>query len=283
MNYFYYDKKASLLTKHGKEKIISKVLKDSVGLEVLHTDAYDTDLFGTFTGEIDRHGNQLEAAIAKARKGMEIGNTKIGIASEGLFTTDPYAGMFPWNNEIVILIDDERGIQIIGSASNTAQSYSACIQDIDNLDDLDEHLTKANFPSHGLVIRPDIQHHPEFLKGIDSYQALQQALIWAKNKSATGQVFIENDLRAFLNPTRMQTIRSASMNLVEKLNSCCPNCGIPGFWLTKVIFGLPCELCQNETKELKFEVWQCHQCLYQKNISNDKKYAEPCKCDFCNP
>ena len=110
---------------------------------MLHIDAYHTDLFDTFTGDADRAGNQLEAAIAKARKGMEIGNTKIGIASEGLFTTDPYAGMFPWNNEIVILIDDERDIQIVGFAANNAQSYSAFIRDTD---DLDEHLKKAKFP-----------------------------------------------------------------------------------------------------------------------------------------
>lgn len=280
MHPFYYNKTAALLTKHGKESVISSALKDSVGLDIVHIDSYDTDLFGTFTAEIERHGNQLDAAIAKARKGMEIANSKIGIASEGLFTTDPYAGIFPWNNEIVLLIDDEINLQIVGFSSNTAQSYSAYIQDIDTLD---EHLQKANFPSHYLVVRPEDQNHPEFLKGIDTYQELKRALNWAKNKSATGQVFIENDLRAFANPTRMSTIHSASINLGEKLNSCCPNCGIPGFWFTKVIAGLPCELCRNATNEIKFKVWQCHQCLYQKNISTDKKYAAPSKCDCCNP
>jgi hypothetical protein len=111
MNSLYYARKVSLLIMHGKETVISTALKDAVGLDVVHINSYNTDLFGTFTGEADR---------AKARKGMEIGNTKIGIASEGLFTTDPYAGMFPWNNEIVILIDDERDIQIVGFATNSA-------------------------------------------------------------------------------------------------------------------------------------------------------------------
>jgi hypothetical protein len=280
MNSFYYAKKASLLTKHGKELVISSALNNSVGLDVMHIDSYDTDLFGTFTGKNDRQGNQLEAAIAKARKGMVIGNTKIGIASEGLFTTDPYAGMFPWNNEIVILIDDEIDTKIVGFSSSAAQSYSAYIQDINVLD---EHLKKAKFPSHYLVVRPDNQYHPEFLKGIDSYPELNRALKWAKNKSTTGRVFIENDLRAFANPTRMQNIHSASINLGEKLNSFCPNCGIPGFWLTKVISGLPCEVCRKATKEVEFKVLECQTCLYQKNVSTGKKYAEPCKCDFCNP
>jgi hypothetical protein len=280
MNSYYHNKKAALLTKHGKESVISKALNDAVGLEVVHKDSYDTDLFGTFTRDVDRAGNQLEAAIAKASKAMEISNVKLGIASEGLFTADPYAGMFPWNNEIVLLIDDERDIQIVGFASSSAQSYSATITDID---DLDEHLKKADFPSHCLVVRPEDQYHAQFSKGINSYQALQQALKWAKNISTTGQVFIENDLRAFANPTRMHNIQAASINLGEKLKSTCPNCGLPGFWITKLIAGLRCILCQNETKEVKFKVWQCAQCLYLENRATEKQYADPAKCDCCNP
>lgn len=280
MNSLYYARKVSLLTMHGKEAVISTALKDAVGLDVVHIDSYNTDLFGTFTGEADRAGNQLEAAIAKARKGMEIGNTKIGIASEGLFTTDPYAGMFPWNNEIVILIDDERDIQIVGFATNSAQSYSAFIRDTD---DLDKHLKKAKFPSHFLVVRPEDQYHAEFIKGIDSDQALKRAHKWAKNKSTTGQVFIENDLRAFANPSRMQNILSASINLGEKLNSLCSNCGLPGFWISKLISRLPCILCRNQTNEVKLKVWQCNHCLYQENRTTDKRYAQPGQCSFCNP
>ena len=43
---------ASLLTKHGKEKVIGAVLNAEVDCFVEHTDTYDTDLLGTFTQEI---------------------------------------------------------------------------------------------------------------------------------------------------------------------------------------------------------------------------------------
>lgn len=61
---------ASLLTKHGKEKVIGEVLSAKVDCFVEHTDAYDTDLLGTFTQETPRYGSQLDAARKKAGIGM---------------------------------------------------------------------------------------------------------------------------------------------------------------------------------------------------------------------
>ena len=58
----YFNRTASLLTKHGKELVFNEALKPSTGLEIQHTDAYDTDLLGTFTQEAPRYGSQLDAA-----------------------------------------------------------------------------------------------------------------------------------------------------------------------------------------------------------------------------
>ena len=63
---------ASLLTKHGKEKVIGEVLNAEVDCFVEHTDTYDTDLLGTFTQETARYGSQLDAARKKATIGMEL-------------------------------------------------------------------------------------------------------------------------------------------------------------------------------------------------------------------
>ena len=51
-----------LLTKHQKEKVIASVLEPQIGCFIQHTDAYDTDLLGTFTQETPRYGSQLDAA-----------------------------------------------------------------------------------------------------------------------------------------------------------------------------------------------------------------------------
>jgi len=52
---------------------------------------------------------------------------------------------------------------------------------------------------------------------------------WAKNLSANGVVYVENDLRAFANPTRMENIRRATQNLVQKCNPYAHNVKPLGF------------------------------------------------------
>jgi hypothetical protein len=44
--------------------------------------------------------------------------------------------------------------------------------------------------------------------------------------------YVETDMRAMYNPSRMTVIQNATKKLVEKINSCCPNCNIPGFGIT---------------------------------------------------
>ena len=59
--------------------------------------SFDTDLLGTFTRGAPRFGTQLAAARCKACKKMALAGRSPGIASEGRFGLDPYAGMVPWN------------------------------------------------------------------------------------------------------------------------------------------------------------------------------------------
>ncbi|MFU0507935.1 hypothetical protein [Pseudaminobacter sp. NGMCC 1.201702] len=58
------------------------VLFDRLGLIVGTAPALDTDVLGTFTGEIPRAGSTREAAIAKARLGMAATGLPRGIVSE---------------------------------------------------------------------------------------------------------------------------------------------------------------------------------------------------------
>lgn len=279
MNQYLKDR-ASLLTKHGKESVIAETLLEGLGLEVIHVDSYDTDLFGTFTRDFQRHGNQYEAALAKALKGMEIAGTKLGLSSEGVFTADPFSGLFPWNNELVLFVDQSSDFEIGGFSSSHAQSYSALISIDDNLEN---HLKNAQFPSHYLVIRADGPESTFLEKGINTEEALNEALKYFFSKSETGKVFIENDLRAFANPTRMTNIKNATLNLVERLRSCCPGCGCPGFWVTNHIPGLICESCGLKTRETLAKLLECKKCNYKEELRSKDKFADPSKCDFCNP
>jgi hypothetical protein len=276
----YANLQAALLTKHGKEAVIVEVMLEGLGLEVIHVNSYDTDLFGTFTRDIERQGNQYDAALAKALKGMEIAGTQIGLSSEGLFTLDPFSGLFPWNNELVLFVDQSSDVNVAGFSSSQAQAYSALIS-ID--DDIEPHLKKALFPSHYLVVRADGPESTTLVKGINTREALNDTLKYFFTKSQTGKAFIENDLRAFANPTRMMNIKNATINLVERLKSHCPSCDAPSFWVANRIPGLCCGSCGMAKRETLAEVFECKKCKHQEEVKIKKKFADQSKCDFCNP
>ena len=77
---------------------------------------FDTDLLAAFTRDIPRAGTQLEAARKKARTGMELSSLPLGLPREGSFGLDPMARMLPWNVELLIFLDDERGLMVVGVA-----------------------------------------------------------------------------------------------------------------------------------------------------------------------
>jgi len=277
----YFGSKASLLTLHGKERVMAPELFSNAGCEVVHVSGYDTDQLGSFTRDVTRVGSQLEAARKKARIGMELSGLPIGLANEGAFDLDPFAKLFPWNYELVILIDDIRKIEIVGHHSGQAQSFS---QQISSWEELEACLANAQFPSHHLSLRPDNQDHAKFQKGISDLNALRAAFDWAMSLSTNGSVFIENDLRAHANPTRMNNILLATQDLVSKMNTLCPQCACPGYGITALKKGLPCELCLTPTSMLTAKVWSCLTCQHQEEVAiPDEKFADPSKCPFCNP
>jgi predicted nucleic acid-binding Zn-ribbon protein len=97
-------------------------------------------------------------------------------------------------------------------------------------------------------------------------------------------VFLESDLRAHANPTRMEMIRQAAEDLVKKLLSPCPACGAPGFWLVERLSGLPCADCGAPTRETRAEVHGCLKCAHRETRERtDRQHADPGRCDYCNP
>lgn len=281
VNNLYQHVKVAFLTQHGKQALLREPLENALGCHIAHTDAYDTDSLGTFTRDQIRSGSQLEAARKKASIGMHLLNTSIGIASEGSFGMDPFGGFIPWNTELVVWIDHNLDIEVIGIAQGPAQSLHKLIQ---SSLELETFAKTANFPEHHLVVRPQNQDHPEIIKGINHPADLIQAFNWAKQKSVNGCVFIENDLRAHCNPTRQGLIRKAAENLIQKLHSTCPQCNTPGYWITEQTAGLPCSACGRKTHLPVSEIWCCSTCTYEdhKRLSFHQ-LADPSRCDFCNP
>lgn len=273
----YLGRRAAFFTQHGKEKVVAPTLEAALGCKVSHVTGYDTDLLGTFTRDIPRAGSQIEAARKKARLGMELSGLSLGLASEGSFGPDPMVGTFPWNVEFLILIDDGRGLEVVGVAQGEA-NFSHLLTD--DWAAAKAFAKQAGFPAHHLVVRPESEYDPRIRKGIAAWAELEAVFAWALAESANGRVFVETDVRAHANPTRMDNIRLAAEDLVKKLCSLCPACGTPGFWIVERVDGLPCEACGAPTRETRAEVHGCVKCAHRETRERaDRQYADPGRCD----
>jgi hypothetical protein len=98
-------------TKHDKARLVTKHFNEILGMQVQEV-VVDTDVFGTFSGEIERAGTPLETAIKKARVGIETTSNPFAIASEGSVGPDPIFGLVNANIETMVFVDDELGIQV---------------------------------------------------------------------------------------------------------------------------------------------------------------------------
>lgn len=277
----YAGQRVAFLTQHGKERVIAPLLKSALGCQVVRVAGYDTDLLGTFTRDIPRAGTQLETARRKARLGMQLAGWPLGLASEGSFGLDPQVGMFPWNMEFLIWIDDVRELEVVGVAQGKANFAHLLAKDWGAAEAF---ASRWGFPEHHMVVRPEREDDSRIRKAITSWAELEATFTWALEQSPSRQAFLEVDVRAHANPTRLENIRLAADDLVRKLRSVCSECGAPGFWIVECIAGLPCAECGTPTQEPRADVLGCVKCQHRiTRERTDKNYADPGRCTYCNP
>ncbi|MFX6266155.1 DUF6671 family protein, partial [Acinetobacter baumannii] len=92
------------------------------------------------------------------------------------------------------------------------------------------------------------------IKGITDWDTLLRH--YTHYKQNFGQVFVETDMRAMYNPMRMQVIEKATENLIRKIKHVCPKCATPGFDITKINKGLPCDWCNAPTNSVLSYVYE---------------------------
>jgi hypothetical protein len=279
---FFKGRRAVLLTRHRKEQVIKTVLEEALDCDIIVEAGFDTDSFGTFTRQIDRPGSQIDTARLKAIKGMELTGIDIGLASEGSFAPHPLIPFLPWNLEIVLLLDKRENLEIFGEYAGSETNYSHML--IAGFPEAEDFALKAGFPEHWLVLRPDNDRHQSVIKAINTWEHLKDAVKWGLGKSTTGKVFLETDMRAHANPTRMINIGKAAENLARKIKQKCPRCGTPGFSVVERKSGLPCEWCERPTEGIKALVFACRRCGFSKEETTPRNVKAPAgRCQYCNP
>lgn len=212
---------------------------------------------------------------------MELSGLDLGVASEGAFGPDPYTGLMPWDTELVLFLDAGLDIQVAGMAEGRTNFSHRLVADWSEAEDF---ARRADFPAHWLILRPAGENDPRIRKGIADWAALHETFLLARAEAANGRAFIETDMRAHANPTRMALIARAVEDLLARLRAACPACGSPGYRLLERVPGLPCEDCGMPTRETRVEILGCERCGQRERRERAGHARAPAgRCDYCNP
>lgn len=270
-----------IVTKHQKEKVIAPLLEKELGVKCMVTENFDTDVLGTFTGEIERVHDPVTTARNKCHMAMELSDYDLAIASEGSFGLHPALYFIHADEEILLLVDKKNDLEIIVRELSTETNYNG--EEIKTEKELIDFAKRVKFPSHGLIIRKAKEDSNLITKGITDWDQLKNIFNQLLNKY--GIVYIETDMRAMYNPTRMSVIEKGVRKLIYKIRSICPQCNTPGFGITNATQGLLCKLCGFPTRSTFSYIYTCNKCSFtREELYPHKKLKEdPSYCDNCNP
>jgi len=123
----YGGARALLATMHGKERVIAPLAARFLGLSVDVAPGLDTDAFGTFSRDVARAGSPLDAARAKIAAAFALAaDVEVALASEGSFGPHPHVPFAALGRELVMLIDRESGLELVGQHSHDGHQLRAC-------------------------------------------------------------------------------------------------------------------------------------------------------------
>lgn len=270
-----------IATMHEKEQVLAPLLREGLNVDCFVPDEFNTDLFGTFSGEIERTNPAHLTVRDKCLKAMELTQCDLGVASEGSFGAHPSIPFIPVNEEMLIFIDRKNDLEIREKVIEIETNFSE--EEVKNWEDLAGFANRHKFPSHGLILRTKNLGADEIIKGITDWEQLKVSYDTLIHKGSA--IHVETDMRAMYNPTRMKTIEKACQKLIEKINSLCSQCHSPGFGITAAISGLPCSLCGMGTKSTLSYLYECQKCAFtsEEKYPHGKHREDPMYCDFCNP
>jgi len=277
----FKNRKLLIATKHHKEKIIAPLFEKELGVNCFVSDKFDTDTLGTFSGEVSRKENALKTLRKKCLLAMEKNEVDLVIATEGSFGAHSSVFFASADDELIMLIDAKNNLEIVAREISMDTNFNASV--IKNETDLFEFAKRVHFPSHGLILKPAANNYSKIVKGITDFDSLKAHFLQFKDEF--GSAYLETDMRASFNPTRMKVIEKAVQKLLLSIQSTCPNCETPGFSVGKAISGLPCAWCKNPTASTLSYLYVCQKCEFTEEYlyPHQKNTEDPAYCNLCNP
>ena len=101
-----------IATIHGKEEVIAPIFEKELGVKIIVPKNFNTDIFGTFAGDIERSSDPFNTAKLKCIAACALSNTTLAVASEGSFGQHPTLFFMPADEEIMVFVDLENNITI---------------------------------------------------------------------------------------------------------------------------------------------------------------------------
>ena len=147
---FFEGREIRIATMHGKEKVIGPALEKAFKMKY-SVAAFDTDLLGTFSGEVERVLTPLEAARAKCRIALEADDAELAIASEGSFGTHPTLYFMPSDEEILLLVDRKNDLEIAVKHTSLQTNYGYF--SIESDEPLADFLKRVKLSSNAMMVK----------------------------------------------------------------------------------------------------------------------------------
>lgn len=286
--HLYENRVCHVATMHKKEEAIAPSFESLLGMKVFAA-PIDTDRFGTFSGEVERKLPPLECAKEKclaALANLKEDNYKgCLIASEGSFGPHPFIPFVVGGREILYFKDC--GLTFDLAISEIVHETNYTGRTVADIEAFKIQAVDWGFPSHALIVRPNKWKTGEgpLFKGVSSIEELELAFVKCRKASSDAQVWIETDMRAHKNPTRMASIGQLSEKLARRLSCFCPVCETPGWGIVRSIGGLPCSDCGMATELIAYHEWGCTKCTFREKNAKEGEafFADPRYCPGCNP
>lgn len=212
-----------IATMHGKEAVLGPQLA-GLGFQVLLPLDYDTDLLGTFSGDVRRPGTAIEAALEKARRACIATGVPRAISSEGSYR--PCQKQFPGarNAEILAFVDLENGQEVVEVMTDLPTTFVKGRVPADfSAPEVQALLSAMGWPNARAMVVPEDPGHgvvmPEWVfKGLADAPSLIEAMRVCAAHSTDGRVHLESDLRAHMNPSRMASVARVGERLAQRLS-----------------------------------------------------------------
>lgn len=268
-----------MATKHGKEVVLGEVFSQRWGLQ-LRSAPIDTDLLGTFTGEVPRVGDVRSTLRAKVDMALHVvPDADVVLATEGSFGPDPVLGWVALHEEVLLWSWPKVGKELWVTHRSHDTNFSST--DAEDWDEVMRWAARVGFPLAQLVVR-DFYGNVE-AKGIHESSDLER--LWRRAKAKGGAPRVETDMRADRNPKRRKVLHALAQKTLEAFEARCPHCQFPGFVARPAEPGAPCSACGSATRRprlLKAECTECGQ-IELRDSDDQIKGADPATCDRCNP